>query len=235
MFCISLGFHYLRDRNVMWKQSVDALDLVVRGLIVGVVVSAPMGPVGLLTVRRTLNKGRWYGFVTGLGAAFSDIIYALVAGLGMSIVLDFVSNPRVMRWLQLVSSVMLFVFGYLTFRADPQRRMRPSANERGTLVRNAFTGFAITISNPLVVFLFLILFARFSFIVPGHRIEQAAGYASVFLGSLLWWYCLTSGVSKVRERFEYGGIVWINRIVGVAVMVVSLLAFYFTLRGRSLY
>ncbi len=219
----------------MWRQSVDTLDLMVRGLVVGVVASAPMGPVGVLSVRRTLNKGRWYGFVTGLGAAVSDIIYALITGLGMSFVMDFVANPRTMRWLQLVSSVVLFAFGYHTCRTNPQSKMRPSSNERGTLVRNAFTGFVITVSNPLIVFLFLVLFARFNFVVPGHPFEQTVGYASLFAGSVLWWYGLTSGVDKVRERFDINGIVWINRTIGVVVMVVSLLAFYFTLRGRSIY
>ena len=79
---------------MMWIQHVDAIDLVFKGLIIGVVASAPMGPVGVLAVRRTLNKGRWYGMATGVGAAVSDIIYALITGLGMSFVMDFVQRPR---------------------------------------------------------------------------------------------------------------------------------------------
>ncbi len=219
----------------MWMQPVDTFDLVVRGLIVGVVASAPMGPVGVLCVQRTLHKGRWYGFVTGLGAAVSAIIFALVTGLGMSFVLDVVENPRTMRWLQVVSSLMLFAFGYHTYHSNPRERLRPPSRLKGTLMRNAFTGFALTISNPLIILLFLVLFARFSFIVPGYPVEQAVGYASLFAGAVLWWYGLTAGVNKVRARFDINGIVWINRIIGIVVMVVSLLAFYFTLRGRSLY
>jgi arginine exporter protein ArgO len=73
---------------------IDILDLVLKGLIIGIMASAPMGPVGVLCVQRTLNKGRWYGFVTGIGAAVSDLIYALITGLGMSFVMDLITNPR---------------------------------------------------------------------------------------------------------------------------------------------
>ncbi len=219
----------------MWIEPVNALDEAVRGLIVGVVASAPMGPVGVLTVQRTLNKGRWYGFVTGAGAALSDMIYALITGVGMSVVMDFVENPRVMHWLQIVSSIMLFAFGLHTYRSNPRKRLRPTSARKGTLARNAFTGFALTISNPLIIVLFVVLFARFDFVVPGHPLEQAVGYVALLTGALLWWYGLSAGINKVRSHFDVSGIVWINRTIGVVVMVVSLLALYFTMRGRSLY
>ncbi len=219
----------------MLIQPVDALDLAFKGLIVGVVASAPMGPVGVLSVQRTLNKGRWYGFVTGIGAAFSDMVYALVTGFGMSFVMDFVSKPRTMHWLQVVGALMLFAFGYYTFRSNPTENLRPTSPNKGTMFHNAFTGFALTISNPLIIFLFVALFARFAFVVPNHPVEQAIGYICIFWGAVLWWYFLSYGINKVRARFKVSGIVWLNRTIGVVVMVVSLLGFYFTLRGKSLY
>ncbi len=219
----------------MWIHPIDTLDLLLNGMIVGIVASAPMGPVGVLAVRRTLNKGRWYGFVTGVGAAFSDIIYALVTGFGLNVVLDFVTDPHSIHWLQLVSTVLLFCFGLYTFNVDPTEKTHPSSNQRGTLVQNAFTGFALTISNPLIIFLFIALFARFDLVMPGYPLEQALGYVAVFGGAVLWWYGLTYTVSRIRERFSYDAIVWINRIIGAVVMVVSLFALYFTLRGRAFY
>ena len=80
----------------MWFENIAILDLTIKGLIVGMVASAPMGPVGVLCVQRTLNKGRIYGLVTGLGAAVSDFIYALITGLGMSFVVEFIEQPRTM-------------------------------------------------------------------------------------------------------------------------------------------
>ena len=220
---------------MMWIQHVDAIDLVFKGVIIGVVASAPMGPVGVLTVKRTLNKGRWFGLATGMGAVVSDLIYALITGLGMSFVMDFVERPRNMYLLQLVGAVMLFGFGAITYRSNPTKNIRPSGSQRGTLMQNALTGFIVTLSNPLIVFLFVALFARFAFIVPSRMFEQFMGFLGIIIGSLLWWYGLTYSISRVSNRFDIRGIVWLNRTIGVVVMVVSLLGFYFTLRGKSLY
>ncbi len=220
---------------MMWIQHVDAIDLMFKGVIIGVVASAPMGPVGVLTVQRTLNKGRWYGFVTGLGAALSDIIYALLTGFGMSFVMELVEKPRTMYFVQLAGAVMLFFFGLSTYKSNPTRAIHPSSNRRGTYFHNALTGFLVTLSNPLIVLLFVALFARFAFIVPSHPVEQTMGYLALLFGAVGWWYALTYSINKVRNRFDIRGIVWLNRTIGIVVMAVSLIGFYFTLRGKSLY
>lgn len=220
---------------MMWIQHVDAIDLIFKGLLIGVVASAPMGPVGVLTVKRTLNKGRWFGLATGLGAVVSDLLYALLAGLGMSLVMDFVEQPRTMYLLQLLGAVMLFLFGWFTFRANPTRTMTKASGQRGTLLHNGMTGFLVALSNPLIVLLFVALFARFAFVVPHHYVEQTFGYIAIAVGAVGWWYGLTYGIDHVRNRFDMRGIVWMNRTIGIVVMVVSVLGFYFTLRGRLLY
>ncbi len=217
----------------MWFEHITLLDLTVKGLIVGMVASAPMGPVGVLCIQRTLNKGRWFGFVTGIGAAVSDIVYAVITGVGMSFVMEFIENPRTMYFLQLIGSVMLFGFGYYTFKTKPQ--LRPSSKNRGTLTHNGITGFLVTFSNPLIIFLFLALFARFTFVVPEHLGQQILGYISIFLGAILWWYGLTYIVDKLRTTFDLARIGLINRIIGMAVMVASILGLLSTLLGLTLY
>ena len=217
----------------MWFEHVTLLDLTVKGLLVGMVASAPMGPVGVLCIQRTLNKGRWYGLVTGLGAALSDIIYALVTGLGMSFVLEFIEQPRTMYFLQLFGSIILIAFGYYTFRTKPH--LRPSSSKRNSLMKNFASGFAVTVSNPLIIFLFLALFARFTFVVPEHIGQQTLGYLSIFLGAMLWWYGLTYVVDKLRATFELERIALINQIIGVIVMTVSVLGLLSTLLGLTLY
>lgn len=102
-------------------------DILVKGFIIGVVVSAPLGPVGVLCIQRTLNKGRWYGFVTGLGASLSDIAYALLTGYGMSFVFDYINKN--IFYLQLLGSVMLLLLVYIPFvaiRCNPFVRLRPA-------------------------------------------------------------------------------------------------------------
>ena len=217
----------------MWFENVTLLDLTVKGLLIGMLASAPMGPVGVLCIQRTLNKGRWYGMVTGVGAAVSDLLYALATGFGMSFVVEFIEKPQTMYWLQLIGSVMLFGFGYFTLRTKPQLR-QPSQN-KGTLTSNLVTSFIVTFSNPLIIFLFMALFARFTFVVPSHPGQQALGYLSIVLGALLWWYGLTYIVDKLRANFDIERIGLINRIIGAIVMTVSVLGLLSTLLGLTLY
>lgn len=218
----------------MWFEPVSTLDLIIKGLLIGVVASAPMGPVGVLCIQRTLNKGRWYGFVTGIGAAFSDIIYALITGFGMSFVVDFIENKDNMFYLQMAGSIMLFFFGWYTYRCNPAKSIRPTSPRKGTLIHNMVTGFLVTFSNPLIIFLFVALFARFTFVVPDHVVQQSLGYLSVFVGAMIWWFVLTYFIDKVRSRFDVKGIYLLNRLIGVVVIVASIVGLAITLTGLSL-
>src|SRR3712207_6140073 len=83
---------------------IDIIDQILKGLLIGIIASAPMGPVGILCIQRTLNKGRWYGFITGIGASVSDIIYALITGYGMTLVMDLINEPTNKFWLQISGS-----------------------------------------------------------------------------------------------------------------------------------
>lgn len=98
------------------------LGIVSKGIIIGVLVSAPMGPIGMLCIQRTLNKGRWHGFVTGLGAALSDVIYAALTCLGMGVVVNFVEANQAP--LQLIGSIVLGIFGYYIFQSNPTRNLK---------------------------------------------------------------------------------------------------------------
>lgn len=218
----------------MFEIEVTILDLLIKGFIVGIVVSAPLGPVGVLCIQRTLNKGRWYGFITGLGASLSDIAYALLTGYGMSFIFDFINAN--LFYLQLLGSIMLLGFGFYTFRSNPVQSIRPISTNKGSYFHNFITAFAVTLSNPLIIFLFIGLFARFAFVLPGMPVyEEVIGYLAILLGALSWLFGITFFVSKVRTRFNLRGIWLINRIIGGVVMVVSLLGFIFTLLGASFY
>lgn len=210
------------------------LGILWKGFIIGVIVSAPLGPVGVLCIQRTLNKGRWYGFVTGMGAALSDICYALLTGYGMSFVFDYVNKN--IFYLQLFGSILLLAFGIYTFRSNPVRSLRPPSGNKGTYLHNFVTAFFVTLSNPLVIFLFVGLFARFSFVANGALVsETVTGYLSIIVGALAWWFGITYFVSKVRKQFNLRGIWVLNRIIGSIVVIVSLLGLGFTLMGESLY
>ena len=184
---------------------INIVDLVFKGMLIGMVASAPMGPVGILCVQRTLNKGRRYGFVTGIGAAVSDIIYAGITGFGMAFVMDFINNDQNKFYLQIIGSALLLGFGVYTWRSDPTKNMRQSGMQRGTIWYNTWTAFLVTFSNPLIIFLFMALFAQFAFVIPDHPFEMLVGFASIVGGALLWWYGLSWLVDKVRTLCCYRG------------------------------
>ena len=216
-------------------QVQSILEILMKGFLIGVIVSAPFGPVGVLCVQRTLNKGRWYGFVTGLGAALSDIIYAIFTGYGISFIFDYIN--RNIYILQLLGSIMLLVFGLYTFRTNPVKSIRPSSSDKkGSYFYNFITALFVTLSNPLIIFLFIGFFARFAFVMPQASYGVAiAGYAAIALGAICWWFCITFFVNRVRKKFNLRGIWLLNRIIGVIVSLMAIAGIVFTLLGESLY
>lgn len=195
----------------------------IKGILIGMIASAPMGPVGVLCVQRTLNKGRWYGFVTGIGAAVSDIIYALITGLGMSFIMDLITEPQTLFFLRIFGSIMLLGFGIYCWRSDPTKKIHISGKQKGTLVHNGVTAFLVTFSNPLIIFLFMATFAQFSFIIPDHPLEMSLGYLCIVLGALMWWYGLSWLIDTVRGKFDNNGIILINKTIGGLVVAFSVI------------
>lgn len=204
---------------------IDILNFISKGMLIGLIASAPMGPVGVLCVQRTLNKGRWYGFITGIGAALSDMIYAAITGYGMSYVMDFLSNQQTRMYLQIAGSVMLLAFGIYTYKSDPTKKIHRSGNGKGTLFHNGMTAFLVTFSNPLIIFLFVACYAQFAFVMPDHPFEMVVGFASIILGALLWWFGLTWLIDKIRGKFDDNGIRLINQVIGSIVVLCSIIMF----------
>ena len=207
---------------------INIVDLVFKGMLIGMIASAPMGPVGVLCVQRTLNKGRWYGFITGVGAAVSDIIYASITGFGMAFVMDIINNDTNKFYLQIIGSIILLSFGIYTWRSDPTKNIHQSGKQRGSMTHNAITAFLVTFSNPLIIFLFMGLFAQFAFVIPNRPFEMIVGFASIVGGALVWWYGLTWLIDKVRGIFDSSGIRIINQIIGAIVIIFSVIVLFGT-------
>lgn len=202
---------------------LDILDWIFKGILIGIVASAPMGPVGVLCIQRTLNKGRWYGLVTGIGATISDFIYALITGFGMSFIVDIINNNQNRFVFQILGSIMLMAFGIYCYRSDPTKKIHISGSKKGSLIHNCVTAFLVTFSNPLIIFLFMAAFAQFAFVMPKHPLHMCVSYLSIICGALLWWFGLTWLIDKVRNKFDNSSIVIINKIIGSVVIIFSLL------------
>lgn len=197
--------------------------MIFKCMLVGIVASAPMGPVGILCIQRTMQKGRVYGIVTGAGAALSDIIYALITGCGVAFVMNIVDTPQNIFWLKLVGSAMLFVFGIYMFRTHPKSFRKSGNNGKGTLLHNFTTAFFLTLSNPLIIFLFIALFNMVTFPIPDQFLLNFLGYVSIVGGAMLWWLGLTYVIDKMRNSFGLRGILRLNQGIGIIVLASSVI------------
>ena len=201
------------------------------GFIIGVIISAPMGPTGLLCIQRTLNKGRWHGLMAGIGACVSDLFYAVLVGIGMSFLIDFIESH--VSILQIIGSVLLLLFGIYLFRTNPVKTLR-KAKTSANYAQDIATSFFLTLSNPLIIFLFIGLFARFNFIKPDESwFQQIIGYSFIVGGALSWWFLITTLISKLRDKFNVRGLWVVNRTIGTIVIVLALAGLVATLSGES--
>lgn len=194
--------------------------IIFRGVLIGLLVSAPMGPIGMLVIQRTLNRGRWAAFFTGVGAALSDLVYCLLAGLGLSFITDFIESNQTI--LQLVGSVVLGVYAGYLFVSNPSRKLKAGNVDSRGHWRDFGTGFLLTFSNPLILFLIFSLFARFSFLATEFVVyHYVGGYVAIAGGALLWWFGVTWFVDKVRAHFNLRSMWMLNRILAALILVMG--------------
>lgn len=143
------------------------LYTIIRGLAIGILDVGADGTDRDIVYTAYVDKGRWSGFVTGLGAALSDLIYALLTGLGMSIVIDFIeANQNI---LQILGSLVLVGFGLYLYRQNPAKNIRKANSSINTFTQDFITAFLLTFSNPLILFLYIGLFAGLIFSCPNHN------------------------------------------------------------------
>ncbi|MDD2962130.1 MAG: LysE family transporter [Muribaculaceae bacterium] len=206
------------------------LITILRGLAIGVLISAPMGPIGVLCIQRSLNKGRWSGFFTGIGAALSDIIYCLLTGLGMSFIIDFIETNQDI--IQILGSIVLFVFGIYLIKKNPTSSLKPASEKKNTYTQDFATGFLLTFSNPLILFLIIGLFARFNFLQQDMSIYiSMAGFLFIIIGAILWWLLITFFVSAVRSHFNVRSMWLVNRIIGIIIAIMSLFGLFWGIKN----
>jgi threonine/homoserine/homoserine lactone efflux protein len=194
----------------------------VKGLLIGFSIAAPVGPIGILCIRRTLAEGRTTGFVSGLGAATADAFYGAVAAFGLTAISVFLIDQRL--WLQLVGGAFLIYLGIRTFRTIPARQ---SVAERTQGLLPAFIStFLLTLTNPMTILSFTAIFAGLGLgQTRGNLSEALQLVLGVFLGSAGWWFTLSFLVGLFKTRFNDGTLIWVNRIAGVIIFGFGLVVF----------
>lgn len=181
-----------------------------------------MGPIGMLIIQRTLSKGRWPAFFTGIGAALSDLIYCLLTGFCLSFVTGFIDSHQLL--IQIIGSIVLIAFGYYLFQNNPTRALKAADTQATNYWGDFGSGFLLTFANPLILFFIIGLFARFNFILPEFQLpHHITAYATIFSGALLWWYVTTLFVSRLGRRINVRSLKIINRAIASILIVMALL------------
>jgi threonine/homoserine/homoserine lactone efflux protein len=187
-----------------------------KGIAVGIIIALPVGPVGVLCVRRTLFEGPTYGFVSGLGAAVADTIFGIVAGFGVSIVRDFML--RYQDWFGAAGGLFLLYVGGKALLEASDAEPEPVRDE--ALFGAFISTFALTITNPITILAFAGIFAKVGVNRDSGFADIGVLVAGVFLGSLLWWLALSFGIAGLRHSVGTVRLVWLNRISG-AILALS--------------
>ncbi len=205
-----------------------------KGIMIGVVVSAPMGPVGMLCVRRTLLYGKRQGLLTGLGATFSDLIYATMTLIGVGAFVEFIVHYQSL--LQLVGSVLVIFFALWVTISQPAVTSRAPQNaDRASQINRElpsnrndwqtfWSGFLLTFSNLLIVILYIGLFAQFQVVTQNAFFSQTiAALVGIATGALLWWSIITCVLVKVKKYLSMRSLRTFNCILGLILFLFGII------------
>jgi threonine/homoserine/homoserine lactone efflux protein len=196
------------------------LSLLAKGALLGLSIAAPVGPIGVLCIKRTLAEGRRYGFVAGLGAATADAAYGAIAAFGLTALTARLLGASL--WLRLGGGLFLCYLGLKTLLAAPAER--PAAVQGAGLAHAYLSTVLLTLTNPATILSFLAMFAGAGLGSAGSAWDAAALVAGVFGGSALWWLLLSSGVGLFGDRLGQGGLRWVNRLSGLIILTFGVLS-----------
>src|SRR3990172_973205 len=189
------------------------LTIFLKGIMIGFSMAVPVGPIGILCIRKTLTDGHLRGLMIGLGAATADLLYGCVAAFGLTVISDVIATERI--WIRLVGGAFLLFLGVRTFRAPTAD---PKVPIDGTgMLRSYLATVFLTLTNPTTIFAFIAVFAALGLGQELSLFSASTLVTGVFIGSGLWFLFLSSGVLFFRKRMGIVGLRWVNRIAGVLI------------------
>lgn len=197
---------------------MDTFLYIVKGIILGLMVSIPLGPVGVIVIQRTLNKGWISGFVSGIGASFADLLYAIFAATGFSLIVNLMKAQEL--YLKIITFVIITIIG-LVLANKSVRKLKKDQKASPNFITDFLSTFFLTFSNPFAFGVFLALFAGLA------DSEDTLNTVllmllGILLGTVLWWTVLTVTVNVFRKSFRFRNLFWINRITGIIIFIFGL-------------
>lgn len=202
------------------------ITYLIKGIIIGIIISAPIGPVAALCVQRTLTEGKISGFITGVGAASADILYALIALYGLSFISLIIVKEEF--WIRLVGGIILLLFGIKVYFMKSRDGIESKAKDKFQLFGTAFI---LTLSNPIVIFSFMAVFSVLGIVNPVSN-QKNAGLMilGIYSAALLVWFAVAYLASIFREKANSGDLHIVNKTTGIIIMLCSFYSFWFVIK-----
>ena len=192
-----------------------------KGLIIGFAMAVPIGPIGIMCIRKTLAEGHSRGLIIGLGAATADSMYGSIAAFGLTVISEVITSQHF--WVSLAGGGLLLFLGIRTFRVKPKEPIVPLAGKG--LLGSYISAFLLALTNPVTIFAFVAVFAAFGL---GHTLDVISAIilvVGVFIGTCLWFLILGSIAKIFRKKLKSGGLTWVNRISGILIVLSGVAAF----------
>ena len=193
---------------------------ILKAFLTGICASAPIGPVAILVMQKSLSYGHKSGFVTGLGATTVDTTYAIVSIFALAIAQDFLAEHEMA--ILLIGGTIVAALGCSMAFNDPFRKMKPGENERGASIKDYFQAVATALSNPGAILVMFTLFAFFKIDVDRSGFNMLPVILAVAAGSMTYWFCFSRIFGRWRRAIDIKGMIWMNRIAGLVVIIIGI-------------
>lgn len=193
------------------------IELLIKGMAVGFAIAAPVGPIGLLCIQRSIVGGWLSGLVSGLGAAAADTLYGSIAAFGLTLIENFLLNHRYV--IAIFGGILLCLLGIRVLIMKPTTAVAKAGNSAAGLVGDFFGTFMLTLANPTTVLSFIAIFAAINTSAASASYGAAGTLVlGVFCGSAGWWLCLALGIGVIRHRMDEPVLLWVGRVSGALVI-----------------
>jgi threonine/homoserine/homoserine lactone efflux protein len=201
---------------------ISAIEILLKGIVLGLAISMPLGPIGIILVNRTIKRGFLSGFFSGLGLATADTILAVLAGVGFSVIISFIKEQRFI--ISIIAGIIIIGIGLKVFLSNPVKDFRNREKANKSLWRDYYSLFMVSISNPYTIFIFVAFFSGIHinskinpelvpfFLIPG-----------IFMGAVTWWFLLSYFVSRFKKKIRLRSIVKVNKIAGITIMIIGII------------
>ena len=198
------------------------------GFMIGIAVSVPLGPLGMLCIKRTVNKNWKSGFLSGLGIAASDVIYAIIAGFSLTIIINFIRSYEV--YFKIFGASMVVILGLYIFMSNPAKDIQKFRRKGTSYIQDFLTAFLLTVTNPLSALVFIAIFTSYSLVLQLSQLFEALLIiGGIFLGCATWWFILTGLANLFKHKLTIDTLWWANKIIGLGVILIAVGLFIFLL------